>query len=159
VGSSSVVGGECSWWAPEEVVDEHREREREESLDDALREAGEGLGEVVSHAHLLFERREHRLDHEPGACFGDLGGRTLTELVFVGNDQRDTDEAEAFMMHAAAVPGVGEQHTFGVCAGKLKDALALVLVGGLEVIAVGVPARSVISSSRIPQYHWLFAAQ
>jgi hypothetical protein len=37
------------------LFDEHAEGEREESLDDALRESGERFGEVVFEAHLAFE--------------------------------------------------------------------------------------------------------
>jgi hypothetical protein len=64
VGSASVVGGERSGWTAGEGVDVHAEREREESLADALGEPGEGFGEMLLRAHLALQRREHGLDHE-----------------------------------------------------------------------------------------------
>ena len=78
VGSASVVGDECSWWAAGEGVEEHAEREREQALGDPLCEAGGSLGEVVFEAHLAFEVGDRRLDHEPDAgqplLAGEVGG-------------------------------------------------------------------------------------
>jgi hypothetical protein len=84
VGSSSVVGGEGAWWAAEEGAEVDAEGEGEEALGDAGDEAGERLGEVSLEAHLAFEVGEHRLDHEPDAGLGDLGGWSVAGVVFGG---------------------------------------------------------------------------
>ncbi len=114
MGSSSVVGGECSRWAPEEAVDEHGEGQRQQSLGDALGEAGKRLGEVVLHAHLALEGREHGLDHEADTSLGDLRGRPLAESVPVGHDELHAGQAEALLILTAAMAGVGEQDAAGL---------------------------------------------
>jgi hypothetical protein len=53
---AAVIGGERSWWACEEGVDEHAEGEREQALGDALDERGRGFGEVLFEPQFLDER-------------------------------------------------------------------------------------------------------
>ena len=67
MGLASVVVGECSGWSVQECVEEHGEGECEQSLGDALNEAGDRFGEVLFEAHLAFEVGEHRFDDQADA--------------------------------------------------------------------------------------------
>ncbi len=96
-------------------------------MGDALGEAGECvLARWVSIRIWRFRVENTDSINEADAGLGDLGSRTLTEFVFVGDDQVDVDEFHAVVVLAAAVSRASANMSVPGCRGReLVDALAL----------------------------------
>jgi hypothetical protein len=60
---------------------------REQALDDALRQPGDRLGQVILEPHLALQVRGDGLDHEAHARLGHLRGRPLPEPVALRADE------------------------------------------------------------------------
>jgi hypothetical protein len=117
VGSSSVVVGECAWWAAEGGVDKHGEDEREASWDDALRETGKVLATWCSRR--MWRLRVENTDSTTRRSgLGGLARRALPGLLLIGSDGLHADELEAVVIFSSAVAGIGEQNRSGVGAGE-----------------------------------------
>ena len=80
MGSAPVIGNERSGWTAGERVQEHADRQRDEALDDPLRETGRRPRQVPLETHLALEVGDGRHDHQPQAREAPLalgvGGRS-----------------------------------------------------------------------------------
>ena len=112
------------------------EGQGQQSLHDALGEAGERLGEMILHAHLALSRvaNTDSITRRMRAFVTSAGGRSPS-LCLSGTTSSTPDEPEALTVLTAAMTGVGEEQAAGMRAGEGEDALALVLVGGPQVVA------------------------
>lgn len=108
--------------------------EREQALRDPLCESGRGFREVVAESHLAFQVREHRLDHEPDACFCDLRRWSFAEPVFVRGDELDLDQLHLLAIVGAPEAAVAVERGSGVSGSAFEHRLAFVTLLGIDKV-------------------------
>jgi hypothetical protein len=69
--------------------------------------------------------REHRLDREADAGFGDLGARALAEAMLVGGHQLDAQKLHRGAVLTPPETAVGKEHCPCLPGGEAQGALAL----------------------------------